>query len=57
MEDSKGSLLSGCPEEGPLYVVLLALTGRASCHLHNGVIHVGDENTYVSEFKIKITIK
>lgn len=23
------------------------LTGRASPHLHNGVIHIGDENTYV----------
>ncbi|XP_043480672.1 inactive ubiquitin carboxyl-terminal hydrolase MINDY-4B [Leptopilina heterotoma] len=46
LEDSKGSLLSGSPEEGPLSLVLLALTGRASPHLHNGVVHVGDENTY-----------
>ncbi|XP_033219974.1 inactive ubiquitin carboxyl-terminal hydrolase MINDY-4B isoform X2 [Belonocnema kinseyi] len=46
LEDTKGSILSGCPEEGPLSIVLLALTGRASPHLHNGVIHVGDENTY-----------
>ena len=48
LEDTKGAILSACPEEGPLSVVLLALTGRASLHLHNGVIHVGDENTYVS---------
>lgn len=48
LEDSKGSILSGCPEEGPTNVVILSLTGRASPHLHNGVLHVGDENTYVS---------
>ncbi|XP_043284710.1 inactive ubiquitin carboxyl-terminal hydrolase MINDY-4B isoform X2 [Venturia canescens] len=46
MEDAKTSILGGCPEEGPLTIVMLALTGRASSHLHNGVIHVGDENTY-----------
>lgn len=27
-------------------VVTLLLTGRATPHLHNGVIHVGDENNY-----------
>ncbi|XP_012274528.1 methylcrotonoyl-CoA carboxylase subunit alpha, mitochondrial [Orussus abietinus] len=46
LEDSKTSILSGCPEEGPITVVMLALTGRASPHLHNGVLHVGDEDTY-----------
>ncbi|XP_008203225.2 inactive ubiquitin carboxyl-terminal hydrolase MINDY-4B isoform X1 [Nasonia vitripennis] len=46
MEDPRASILSGCPEEGPLSLVVLAITGRASPHLHNGVIHVGDENTY-----------
>ena len=48
MEDTKASILGGCPEEGPVTIVMLALTGRASPHLHNGVIHVGDENTYAS---------
>ncbi|XP_076656094.1 inactive ubiquitin carboxyl-terminal hydrolase MINDY-4B isoform X2 [Halictus rubicundus] len=46
LEDPKGSILSGCPEEGPVSVVILLLTGRASPHLHNGVMHAGDENTY-----------
>ncbi|XP_033333724.2 inactive ubiquitin carboxyl-terminal hydrolase MINDY-4B isoform X1 [Megalopta genalis] len=46
LEDPKASILSGCPEEGPISVVILLLTGRASPHLHNGVMHVGDENTY-----------
>ncbi|XP_043251480.1 inactive ubiquitin carboxyl-terminal hydrolase MINDY-4B isoform X1 [Colletes gigas] len=46
LEDPRASILSGCPEEGPLSVVMLSLTGRASPHLHNGVLHVGDENTY-----------
>lgn len=52
LEDPKVSILCGCPEEGPICVVILALTGRASAHLHNGVQHVGDENTYVSDFLI-----
>ncbi|KAI4479121.1 hypothetical protein M0804_011260 [Polistes exclamans] len=46
LEDQKASILSGCPEEGPISVVVFMLTGRASPHLHNGVINVGDENTY-----------
>ncbi|XP_076172182.1 inactive ubiquitin carboxyl-terminal hydrolase MINDY-4B isoform X2 [Ptiloglossa arizonensis] len=46
LEDPKASILSGCPEEGPISIVILSLTGRASPHLHNGVLHVGDENTY-----------
>ncbi|XP_076222328.1 inactive ubiquitin carboxyl-terminal hydrolase MINDY-4B isoform X2 [Nomia melanderi] len=46
LEDQKASILSGCPEEGPISAVILLLTGRASPHLHNGVMHVGDENTY-----------
>ncbi|KAI4489501.1 hypothetical protein M0802_011036 [Mischocyttarus mexicanus] len=46
LEDQKASILSGCPEEGPISVVVFMLTGRSSPHLHNGVIHVGDENTY-----------
>ncbi|KAG7199210.1 hypothetical protein KM043_018081 [Ampulex compressa] len=46
LEDLKTSILSGCPEEGPTSIVILCLTGRASPHLHNGVLHVGDENTY-----------
>ncbi|XP_046392115.1 inactive ubiquitin carboxyl-terminal hydrolase MINDY-4B isoform X2 [Ischnura elegans] len=33
-------------EEGPECIVALALTGRATPYLHNGVIYVGDENTY-----------
>lgn len=41
-------MLGGCPEEGSISVVVFSLTGRASPHLHNGVLHVGDENTYVS---------
>ena len=48
MEDPRASILGGTPEEGPMCVVVLAITGRASPHLHNGVLHVGDENTYVS---------
>ncbi|XP_076238324.1 inactive ubiquitin carboxyl-terminal hydrolase MINDY-4B [Calliopsis andreniformis] len=46
LEDPKVSLIGGCPEEGPTSIVILTLTGRASPHLHNGVLHVGDENTY-----------
>nr|XP_050869154.1 probable ubiquitin carboxyl-terminal hydrolase MINDY-4 [Vespula vulgaris] len=46
LEDQKASILGGCPEEGPISVVVFMLTGRASPHLHNGVIHIGDENTY-----------
>ncbi|XP_076682183.1 inactive ubiquitin carboxyl-terminal hydrolase MINDY-4B isoform X2 [Andrena cerasifolii] len=46
LEDPKASILSGCPEEGPTSVLMLSLTGRASPHLHNGVQHVGDEETY-----------
>ncbi|XP_012151615.1 putative ubiquitin carboxyl-terminal hydrolase MINDY-4 isoform X2 [Megachile rotundata] len=46
LEDPKASILSGCPEEGPTTIVILSLTGRASPHLHNGVLHVGDEDTY-----------
>nr|XP_012229936.1 PREDICTED: protein FAM188B2 isoform X2 [Linepithema humile] len=46
LEDPKASILGGCPEEGPISVIVLTLTGRVSPHLHNGVVHVGDENTY-----------
>lgn len=46
LEDPKSSILGGCSEEGPISVVVFCLTGRASPHLHNGVVHVGDENTY-----------
>ncbi|XP_077280075.1 inactive ubiquitin carboxyl-terminal hydrolase MINDY-4B isoform X1 [Temnothorax americanus] len=46
LEDSKASILGGCSEEGPISVIVFVLTGRASPHLHNGVLHVGDENTY-----------
>ncbi|XP_046820221.1 probable ubiquitin carboxyl-terminal hydrolase MINDY-4 isoform X2 [Vespa crabro] len=46
LEDQKASILSGCPEEGPISIVVFMLTGRASPHLHNGIIHIGDENTY-----------
>nr|XP_034194734.1 inactive ubiquitin carboxyl-terminal hydrolase MINDY-4B isoform X1 [Osmia lignaria] len=46
LEDPKASILSGCSEEGPTAIVILSLTGRASPHLHNGVLHVGDEDTY-----------
>lgn len=48
LENPRGSMLSGCPEEGSISVVVFSLTGRASPHLHNGVLHVGDEDTYVS---------
>ncbi|XP_025991754.1 inactive ubiquitin carboxyl-terminal hydrolase MINDY-4B isoform X2 [Solenopsis invicta] len=46
LEDPKAAILSGCPEEGPISIIMIVLTGRASPHLHNGVLHVGDENTY-----------
>ncbi|XP_024879613.1 inactive ubiquitin carboxyl-terminal hydrolase MINDY-4B isoform X1 [Temnothorax curvispinosus] len=46
LEDLKASILGGCSEEGPISVIVFVLTGRASPHLHNGVLHVGDENTY-----------
>ncbi|XP_020288126.1 protein FAM188B2 isoform X2 [Pseudomyrmex gracilis] len=46
LEDPKASILGGCSEEGPIGVVIFILTGRASPHVHNGVVHVGDENTY-----------
>lgn len=51
LEDPKASILGGCTEEGPISIIVFVLTGRASPHLHNGVLHVGDENTYVSHFK------
>lgn len=40
-------------EEGSLMIVTLLLTGRATPYLHNGVVNVGDENTYVSKFNGK----
>ncbi|KYM95510.1 hypothetical protein ALC62_13940 [Cyphomyrmex costatus] len=46
LEDPKASILGGCSEEGPISIIIFILTGRASPHLHNGVLHVGDENTY-----------
>ncbi|RLU18592.1 hypothetical protein DMN91_008949 [Ooceraea biroi] len=46
LEDPKSSILGGCSEEGPISIVVFILTGRVSPHLHNGVLHVGDENTY-----------
>ncbi|KAH0946994.1 hypothetical protein HN011_007128 [Eciton burchellii] len=46
LEDPKASILGGCSEEGPISIVVFILTGRASPHLHNGVLHVGDEDTY-----------
>ncbi|ALC43715.1 CG14142 [Drosophila busckii] len=33
-------------EEGSLMIVTLLLTGRATPYIHNGVINVGDENSY-----------
>ncbi|XP_015515037.2 inactive ubiquitin carboxyl-terminal hydrolase MINDY-4B [Neodiprion lecontei] len=45
-EDQRTSMLGGSPEEGPMSVATLLLTGRCSPHLHNGVLYVGDENTY-----------
>lgn len=38
-------------EEGSLMIVTLLLTGRATPYLHNGVVNVGDESTYVSIFE------
>ncbi|TMW44512.1 hypothetical protein DOY81_010405, partial [Sarcophaga bullata] len=35
-------------EEGSLMIVTLLLTGRATPYIHNGVINVGDENSYAS---------
>lgn len=35
-------------EEGSLMIVTLLLTGRATPFLHNGVVYMGDEKTYVS---------
>lgn len=36
----------GPHEEGSLNIIALLLTGRATPHLHNGVIYVGDDNHY-----------
>lgn len=36
----------GPNEEGSLNIVTLLLTGRATPHLHNGVVYVGDEDHY-----------
>uniref|UniRef100_A0A1B0G276 Ubiquitin carboxyl-terminal hydrolase MINDY n=1 Tax=Glossina morsitans morsitans TaxID=37546 RepID=A0A1B0G276_GLOMM len=33
-------------EEGSLMIITLLLTGRATPYIHNGVINVGDENSY-----------
>ncbi|KYQ57714.1 Protocadherin Fat 4 [Trachymyrmex zeteki] len=55
LEDPKASILGGCSEEGPISIIIFVLTGRASPHLHNGVLHVGDENTY--EFIIPVNIR
>ncbi|XP_037935878.1 inactive ubiquitin carboxyl-terminal hydrolase MINDY-4B [Teleopsis dalmanni] len=33
-------------EEGSLMIVTLLISGRATPHIHNGVINVGDENSY-----------
>lgn len=44
--DNSLQYLTGTFEEGSLNVVTLLLTGRATPHLHNGVIHVGDEDNY-----------
>ncbi|XP_061393161.1 inactive ubiquitin carboxyl-terminal hydrolase MINDY-4B [Musca vetustissima] len=33
-------------EEGSLMIVTLLLTGRATPYIHNGVVNVGDENSY-----------
>lgn len=36
-------------EEGSLMIVTLLLTGRATPFLHNGVVYMGDEKTYVKD--------
>lgn len=41
-------MICGVPDEGPLCVVMLMLSGRATPHLHNGILYVGDEEHYVS---------
>lgn len=35
-------------------IVTLLLTGRATPYIHNGVINVGDENSYVSKMTLCI---
>uniref|UniRef100_A0A8D9AMJ4 Ubiquitin carboxyl-terminal hydrolase MINDY n=2 Tax=Cacopsylla melanoneura TaxID=428564 RepID=A0A8D9AMJ4_9HEMI len=39
-------LVCGVPDEGSLCIVMLLLSGRATCHLHNGIVYVGDEEHY-----------
>lgn len=48
LDSSKGTpLTSSNHEEGSLMIVTLLLTGRATPYIHNGVINVGDESSYV----------
>ncbi|KAH8411192.1 hypothetical protein KR222_010057 [Zaprionus bogoriensis] len=47
LDSTKGSPLTmSNHEEGSLMIVTLLLTGRATPYIHNGVINVGDENSY-----------
>ncbi|EDW19268.1 inactive ubiquitin carboxyl-terminal hydrolase MINDY-4B [Drosophila mojavensis] len=47
LDSSKSMPLTmGNHEEGSLMIVTLLLTGRATPYIHNGVINVGDENSY-----------
>lgn len=47
--DEKGYLVTGA-EEGSQSIIMLLLTGRATPYLHNGVVYVGDEEHYVSNY-------
>ncbi|XP_055377173.1 inactive ubiquitin carboxyl-terminal hydrolase MINDY-4B [Condylostylus longicornis] len=48
LDAPRGSYLVGNQEEGSLNIVMLLLTGRATPYLHNGVVHVGDEESYAN---------
>ncbi|XP_008468037.1 uncharacterized protein LOC103505482 [Diaphorina citri] len=45
--EANAQLICGVPDEGPLCIVMLMLSGRATPYLHNGIVYVGDEEHYV----------
>lgn len=50
-------LTSSNHEEGSLMIVTLLLTGRATPYIHNGVVNVGDESSYVGSGFWKIFLE
>ncbi|KAI5715007.1 hypothetical protein M8J77_008930 [Diaphorina citri] len=44
--EANAQLICGVPDEGPLCIVMLMLSGRATPYLHNGIVYVGDEEHY-----------